>query len=82
MCQQIGCHDRLVALAERMQELRRREANTRTLLRRLNEVLGISLGSEAVSRYPGIPLLVLSDDKVLGQFLGVFDWVVSRIRGS
>ena len=49
------------------------------LLRRLNEVPGISLPADAITRRPSIPLGKLSDEDALSQFLAVFDWYVEEV---
>lgn len=49
------------------------------LLKRLNEVPGISLPPDAIDRGPSIPLSVLNED-ALEKFLEVFEWVIKKIR--
>ncbi len=51
-----------------------------TILRRLNEIPGIRLGEDAITKRPRIRLANLADGDNLQQFIGIFDWVVSEIR--
>lgn len=50
------------------------------LLRRLNEVPGIAIPADAITRFPSIPLSTLEDENTLQQFLETLDWVVQEIR--
>lgn len=50
------------------------------LLRRLNEIAGINLPKDGITRRPSIRLLKLEDDAVLQQFLAAFDWVIEEIK--
>jgi hypothetical protein len=52
------------------------------LLRRLNQIPGVSLPAEAILKRPNIPLSVLKDESALEKFLQVFDWVVSEIKST
>jgi len=56
-------------------ELKRME-----LLNRLNEIEGVNLPKEAISKYPSIYLSVLEKEKSLKQFLGALDWFVNEVR--
>jgi hypothetical protein len=58
------------------------EARRRELLRRLNEVEGIELPEDAITRRPSIPLAVFADDVRLAEFLGVMGWFVAQLRAS
>jgi hypothetical protein len=53
----------------------------RELLKRLNEVPGISLPSDAIDKGPSIPLSTLKGD-ALEKFLLVFNWVIETIRNA
>ena len=50
------------------------------LLRRLNEIPGIALPEDSITRRPGIPLSTLQDEPILEQFLTVLEWVVREIK--
>jgi hypothetical protein len=52
------------------------------LLRRLNEIQGIDIPVDKISKRPSIPLHLLTDDAVVGQLLSTWDWVVQEIRAS
>jgi len=49
------------------------------LLRKLNEIPGINLPTDAIDRGPIIPLSIFNED-ALERFLLVFNWVIERIR--
>lgn len=52
------------------------------LLRRLNEMLGVAIPADALTRFPSIPLSALKDETVLKQFFEIFDWVVQEIQAT
>jgi hypothetical protein len=52
------------------------EANRLELLRRLNEIPGIALPADSITRRPSIPLMALASDIAMERFLSVFDWVI------
>jgi hypothetical protein len=52
------------------------------LRERLNSIPGVSIPSDAISKYPSIPLAVFKEAVVRQQFLGVLDWAVQQIRAS
>ena len=56
------------------------EAKRSDLLHRLNEIPGIALPEDSITRRPSIPLSTLQDEPVLEQFLAVLDWVVQEIK--
>jgi hypothetical protein len=58
------------------------EEKRHELLKRLNAIEGISLPDEAIGKRPGIPLVTLSNDAALQEFLRIFDWVVREIRST
>lgn len=58
------------------------EGMRRKLLRRLNEIPGIDLPEDVITRRPNIPMSLLTDEAKLRQLLEVFDWVVTEIRAS
>lgn len=58
----------------------RAEAKRKELLGHLNSIKGISLPSDAIEKYPGIPLAALKEKEVLAQFLSVLDWILGEIK--
>jgi hypothetical protein len=52
------------------------------LLRRLNAIGGISIGTDKIDKYPSIKTMMLADPGIRQAFLGVFDWVLQRYRES
>jgi len=52
------------------------------LLRRLNEVPGVSFGENEVDVRPSVPLRELADESRLRPFLAALDWAVEEIRAS
>ena len=56
------------------------EAKRLELLHRLNELPGVSLPSDAISRRPSVALSTLKDEAVLKKFLDTFDWVIQEIK--
>jgi len=51
-----------------------------TLLRKLNDIPGINLGEDTITKRPRISLSDLVDGDNLQRFIEVFNWVVSEIR--
>ncbi|MGD9614799.1 MAG: hypothetical protein AB7H90_12865 [Alphaproteobacteria bacterium] len=60
----------------------RDEEKRRELLRRLNEIEGINLSADAITRRPTMPLTSLSDERRLGQFFEVMRWLVAELRAG
>jgi hypothetical protein len=58
------------------------EAKRLELLHRLNTVPGVKIPPDGITRRPPIPLSVLKDGAVLGQFLAKLDWVIQEVRAS
>jgi len=54
----------------------------RELLDRLNEIDGVSLPPDAISKRPNIPLRVFGNVKAMDQLLNTFDWVIAQILRS
>lgn len=52
------------------------------LLRRLNEIPGVALSQDSITKYPSIPLSILKDEKLLSQFLDTLDWMVQEIKSG
>lgn len=55
-------------------------ANRKELLRRLNDIPGVSIPEDGISRRPSIPLRALADDENLQQFLGLYDWFIDKVK--
>jgi hypothetical protein len=49
------------------------------LLRKLNEIPGVIMPDDAISRRPRIDLATLTNAAALEQFLEVLDWVLAVI---
>lgn len=58
------------------------EAKRLELLHRLNDLPGVSLPSDAISRRPSLALATLTDEAVLKKFLDTLDWVIQEIKSS
>ena len=58
------------------------ETKRMELLRRLNEINGIDIPADKISKRPSIPLSTLSNEDTLKQFLETFDWYVQEIKAS
>lgn len=55
----------------------------RELLRRLNEIPGVSIPDDAITRRrPSIPLKVLAEGPALNTLLGALDWFCATVRSS
>ncbi len=52
------------------------------LLRRLNEIDGIQIPEDKITKRPSIPFSALLDGDALERFLEVFDWYVGEIKAS
>ena len=52
------------------------------LLERLNQVRGIKIPPDAISKRPSIRLGLLAAPEVMESFLGVLDWVLEEIRAT
>jgi len=52
------------------------------LLRRLNEIPGVFLSQDSITKYPSILLSILKDEAVLTQFLDTFDWLIHEIKSA
>ncbi|MGH2954730.1 MAG: hypothetical protein ACRDK9_12095 [Solirubrobacterales bacterium] len=55
----------------------------RELLRRLNDIPGVSIPEDAITRRPGIPLsLLAADPAALESLKGVLDWFCETVRSD
>ncbi len=52
------------------------------MLRRLNEIPGISLPEDGVDRRPSIPLATLAEEDRLERLLGVMDWYIEQVQSG
>ena len=50
------------------------------LLRRLNEIKGVSLREDAIDRYPSLPLQLFTSLENRSQLLNNFDWLALQIE--
>lgn len=55
------------------------EAKRLALAHKLNEVPGITIPNDAITRRPSIPLSVLQPPTATEQFLAAFDWVLEAV---
>jgi hypothetical protein len=56
------------------------EAKRLELLRRLNELPGVSIPQQAITKRPSIRLHLLQDAKVLAQFIDLLAWICEQVR--
>jgi len=56
------------------------EEMRRELLGRLNNIHGVSLSDDAISRYPSIRFDIFEDQKRLDQFLEIIEWLIREIK--
>jgi len=54
----------------------------RELLRKINEVHGVDISQDYISKGPSIPLKILGNHNALEKFLGAVTWAVQQIRSS
>ena len=52
------------------------------ILRRLNEIDGVKIPVDAITRRPSIKLSLLAEKDSLEKFLSIFDWMLDEIRKS
>lgn len=52
------------------------------LLQRLNEIPGVSLPPDSITKYPSLPLSALKDEAALARFLEAYDWVIHEIKSA
>jgi len=50
------------------------------LLGRLNEIPGVSLPEDSISKRPSIPMDLLSNDEALAQFKSIFEWFIEEAQ--
>jgi hypothetical protein len=50
------------------------------LLERLNQIPGVSIDQDRISKYPSFQITLLSEPESLRQFLAALDWALSQIR--
>jgi hypothetical protein len=56
------------------------EAKRLELLRRLNAIDGVSIPPDAITRRPGVPLVVLAEAQRVPEFLSVFEWFIHEVQ--
>ncbi len=52
------------------------------VLRRLNEIPGVTIPDETIAKYPSIPLSLLNNEAALNQLLETLDWFVQEVEAS
>lgn len=52
------------------------------LLRRLNEVEGVSLPEDSINKYPSVYLSTLTNKRSLRQFIDVLNWFVQEVKST
>lgn len=52
------------------------------LLQRLNEISGVSLSPDSITKYPSLPLSALKDEAALARFFEAYDWVIHAIKSA
>jgi len=52
------------------------------LLRRLNEVEGVSLPEDSINKYPSVSLSKLTNESSLRQFIDVLNWFVQEVKST
>jgi hypothetical protein len=58
------------------------EALRLELLRRFNDLPGVRIPPDGITRRPGFPLDLLKPAATLAQFLEILDWIVDRVRSD
>jgi hypothetical protein len=58
------------------------EENRRELLRRLNEIPGVNLPEDSITRLPTVPLSAFLDGARLENLLEVLKWFFEQVRAS
>lgn len=58
------------------------EARRLTLLQKLNQIPGIDIPADAITKRPVIPLSVLTDKSSLEAFINIYDWVIKEINSN
>jgi hypothetical protein len=69
------------------QSMKKREAFAseearRELGAKLNDIPGVQIREDAISKRPNVKLAVLEEDDALDSFVAVFDWYLERIRAA
>jgi hypothetical protein len=57
-----------------------KEDKRHDLLVLLNNISGVMIPPDAITRRPSLSLSALSDNSILMQFLGILDWVIGEIK--
>lgn len=58
------------------------EAKRLELLDRLNQIPGVKIPRDDITRRPSFPLSLLRDEIALKRFLETLDWYVAEIKAS
>lgn len=67
--------DRLSKREPFVQEFARME-----LLKRLNEIDGVAIPKDSITKYPSFPLNLLKGEAEIEKFIDVMDWFVNRVK--
>ena len=52
------------------------------LLRHLNNIPGVQLSEDVITKKPSIPLEILADEKAMALFKETYEWVIDRLRSQ
>jgi hypothetical protein len=58
------------------------ETKRKQLLARFNSIPGIEIPAHAISRYPSVPLSVLTSEAAMKEFLAVLDWYIAEVKAT
>jgi hypothetical protein len=48
----------------------------------LNELPGVGISPDKITKRPNVPLSVLTDDASMAKFLETLDWMIQEIKAS
>jgi hypothetical protein len=58
------------------------DAKRKQLLDLLNQIPGVNIPENAITRRPNIPLSIFKNEAALNQFLGILEWTIKEIIAS
>ncbi|MDQ3473806.1 MAG: hypothetical protein M3447_08725 [Acidobacteriota bacterium] len=58
------------------------DAKRLELLRRLNEIPGVSLPEDSLARAPVIALKLLADERAYAQFTQSIEWTIEEVKAA
>jgi hypothetical protein len=59
-----------------------KDAKRKQLLDLLNQIPGVNIPENAITRRPNIPLSIFKNEAALNQFLGILEWTIKEIIAS